>query len=98
MSRLSMSTYKNIDNRPSQLQGAILEILERYPKKGREGGFIGDLAQTGDIVDALGRARDKAGYASVARSLKRLWDAGRIHAYSSEIYIRGKGYRWALPA
>ena len=87
-----------IDNRCSQLQGAILKVLACYPKKGREGGYIGDLARTGDVVDALGRARDKAGYASVARSLNRLWVAGRIHAYSSEIFTRGKGYRWALPA
>lgn len=91
-------SHENIDNRSSQMQAAILEILADRRAFPPSSSFIGDLPRTGDIVDALGRDRDKAGYASVSRSLNRLWKAGKVHAYSATLYIKGKGYRWSLAA
>ena len=98
MSPVINISHENIDNRSSQMQAAILEILADRRAVPPTSSFIGDLPRTGDIVDALGRSRDKAGYASVSRSLKRLWKAGKVQAYSSILCARGNGYRWSLTA
>ena len=58
--------------------------------------FIGNLPRTGDIVDAIGRNRDKAGFASVSRALARLRREGLVNAYVAEVATRGHGYRWSL--
>jgi hypothetical protein len=89
---------RDFDNRPSQMQSAILEILASRGANPPATGFIGNLPRTGDIVDALGRARDKTSYAAVSRSLKRMWVAGKVNAYSPSIATQGMGYRWSLAA
>ena len=48
------------------------------------------------IVDALGYARDKSGFASVSRSLARLCKAGKVTAYQPSLLTRGKGARYCL--
>lgn len=86
---------KNIDNRrTSDLQRQILHHLETV--QGPSGGYIGHLPRTGDLVDAVGRQRGKAGFASVSRALSRLCRDGLVERYVAEVCIRGRGYRYAL--
>lgn len=98
MRPVSKVSIENIANRPSNLQIEILEALSILNATPPETSYIGDLPRTGDILDALGRCRDNVGYASVSRSLNRLWRAGKVNAYSGLFYTRGKGYRWSLAA
>lgn len=91
-------SHENVDNRTSQMQAAILEILASRGANPPATSFIGNLPRTGDIVDALGRPRDKTSYAAVSRSLKRLWMAGKVNAHSPSIATQGMGYRWSLAA
>lgn len=71
---------QNIDNRLSDLQRQILAVLATAGQPEPDGDYqrIGHLPRTGDIVDALGRRRDKAGFASVSRALARLERAGLV--------------------
>jgi len=89
--------HPNIDNRLSALQADILDYLKSEGAAGpRPGNLIGHLPTTGQIVDGIGRDRDKAGFASVSRALDRLQKRGYVVAYRSEVPIRGKGFRYSL--
>lgn len=88
-------------NRPlSQLQRAILEYLAtKLPDRvdhGHYGYGIGHLPRTGEIIDALGRRRDKCGFAAVSRSLTRLLAAELILAWRSPFATRGDGCHYSL--
>lgn len=96
MNRLAKTPIEDIANRLPEQQRRILAYLAAYPPPAGE--YIGDLPRTSDVVDALGRARDKAGYASVSRSLSRLWAAGRIESYAPFLATRGFGRRWSTRA
>ena len=85
---------QNIDNRLSDLQTQILAYLATTGQP--HGERIGHLPRTGNIVDAVGRERDKAGFAAVSRALSRLEKAGLISAYAPQLTTRGKGYHWAV--
>ncbi len=84
---------QNLANR-RDLQTAILEYLATMG--GPEGDRIGHLPRTGDVVDAVGRQRDNAGFATVSRSLARLRRDGRVVAFQPSLLTRGKGFFWAL--
>jgi hypothetical protein len=84
---------ENIDNRFA-MQRAILAYLATVGQP--RGDYIGHLPRTGDIVDGLGYARDKAGFASVSRSLARLCKAGKVDAYLPQLRTRGNGARYCL--
>lgn len=84
---------ENIANR-SPMQQLILNYLATTGQP--IGDRIGHLPRTGDIVDSVSRQRDKSGFASVSRSLRRLAAAGVIVAYSPYFYTKGKGLHWAL--
>jgi hypothetical protein len=90
---------QNLDNRKlSALQRAALAFLatQGQPTPCGEGMVsIGHLPCTGDVVDALSRQRDKAGFASVSRALMRLWHRGLVDAYTGQVAARGRGFRWA---
>ncbi|MBP1297459.1 hypothetical protein [Bradyrhizobium elkanii] len=87
---------QNIDNR-SRLSGMQKRILVYLASTGQpHGDRIGHLPRTGDVVDQLGMRRDKAGFASVSRSLSRLNAAGLIDAYYPCLATRGMGAHWAL--
>lgn len=77
-----------IDNRRSSArsfqQAQVLEALTALPQ-----GHIG--MKTGEVVDAIGRHRDKAGYASVSRTLLRLCKSGDVEAFQSAFAQRGGG-------
>jgi hypothetical protein len=83
----------NIVNRRGQAE-AILAFLKKFAPV--TGDYIGHLPTTGDIVDAIGRERNNASFASVSRTLRRLEAAGKIAAYQSTLCIIGKGYRYGL--
>jgi hypothetical protein len=85
---------QNIDNQRSGMQRRILAYLATVGQP--LGERIGHLPRTGDVVDNLGLSRDKAGFASVSRSLARLNAAGLIEAYHPSFCTRGKGVHWAL--
>lgn len=96
MSPVSNIAVDNVTNRTSVVQRDILVFLDDYPPP--DSSYIGHLPRTRDIVDALGRHRDKAAYASVSRSLRRLWEAGRINAYQGVMASPGYGHRWSARA
>lgn len=87
---------RNIDNRLSPLQLEILCYLSSIQAHGCIDGRIGHLPRTGAVVEGVGRHKDKAGYASVSRSLKRLMQSGHIAGYYSQLCTRGKGMHYAL--
>lgn len=83
----------------SQLQRAILEVLATAgrPEPKEDGSVtIGHLPRVGDVVDALGRRRDKAGFASVSRALLRLERAGLVTSHRGMACTAGKGFHYAL--
>lgn len=91
MSAVSKETNLQFASRPpgvrlSELQRAILEVLEA-----RTPGGIDAMVRTGDVIDALGRRRDKAGFASVSRSLGRLRAHELVLAWRSPFATRGDG-------
>jgi hypothetical protein len=57
-------------------------VTDNAPRSARppRGSYIGHLPGIGDVVDALGYPRDKAGFASVSRSLARLCKASEVTA------------------
>lgn len=85
---------RNIDNRLSPLQRQILDYLAHVGQP--IGDRIGHLPRTGDVVDAVGRPRDKGNFASVSRALRRLCAAGLVNAYVPALRTRGKGLHWSL--
>jgi hypothetical protein len=91
--RLSSAQISQFDNRPpgslSLLQVQIMRFL--VSKRGLE-----DHLTTGAVVDGIGRKRDKAGYASVSRSLVRLWKAELVVVFQPGCNIWGSGFfYWA---
>jgi hypothetical protein len=89
----------------SQLQLAILEFLETKlpanidPNESvyRYWGYNHrHCPRTGEIIDALGRRRDKAGFASVSRALKRLAKANLILCWYSNLSTPGSGANYSL--
>jgi hypothetical protein len=100
MSAVNKVPTSDIVNRLSPLQRAIVEILQRMPGPGAdvdEDGcvYMGHLPFTGDIIDMLGRPRDRKSYASVSRSLGRLVSTGLVEC-SQAWFHRGKGFRYWL--
>ena len=71
-------------------QSQVLEVLHALPS-----GHIG--IKTGDVVAALGRRRDKAGYASVSRTLARLRKSGDVEAFESAYSQQGGGLFYRIP-
>jgi len=92
---VSKGPQKTLDNRFA-MQRAILAYLATVGQP--RGDYIGHLPRTGDIVDALGYPRNKAGFASVSRSLARLCEAGKVEAHYGSICTPGKGARYCLTA
>ena len=93
---VSKLSDQNIDNRAlSDMQRRILKYLATAGQP--VGDLIGHLPRTGDVVDHIGMRRDKAGFASVSRSLARLRLSGLIMAYHPSLATRGNGSHWALP-
>ncbi len=86
----------------SSQQRTILEILSEYPRSAdvREDGraFLGNLATTSNIVDALGEERTPSRYASVSRALTRLGARGYVTVYRGGDGGTGRGFRYALRA
>lgn len=82
----------------SQLQLAILEYLSTTPACDVREGAVSMIGwpRTGEIIDALGRRRDKKGFASVSRSLTRLAKADLIVCGYSQFSTRGGGAFYAL--
>src|SRR5689334_7475553 len=85
---------QNIDNRLSRLQRDVLAYLATVGQP--QGDRIGHLPRTGEVVDAIGRNRDKASFTAVSRALSRLEKAGLVAAHRPSIATRGKGSHWAL--
>lgn len=81
-------------SRLSKVQKGILAYLATTPQP--SGTYIGNLARTGDIIDALGGERTASKYAIVSRSLRRLEERGLVCGYAAEIATTGKGLRYAL--
>jgi len=100
---------QNFVNRPAKvpagngkpsgdIRAAILAYLTAIgPAKLNGDGFwnVKGLPSTGDVIDALGRDRTPANYASVSRSLSRMQSKGLIVGYEV-LFSVGKGYRWGI--
>lgn len=71
-------------------QAKVLDALRALPD-----GHVG--LKTGDLVDRVGRARDKAGFASVSRTLSRLVRSHDVEAFQSAYSQRGGGLFYRLP-
>ncbi|WP_374322886.1 hypothetical protein [Brevundimonas sp.] len=71
-------------------QSQVLDVLRALPN-----GHIG--MKTGEVVDALGRHRDKPGYASVSRTLARLRKSGDVEAFESAYSQQGGGLFYRIP-
>lgn len=84
----------NIVIRLSKMQRAILRYLAGIPIP--TDSYIGNLPRTGDIIEAIGRARTPQAYSAVSRALHRLESRGLISSYASYLCIPGKGRRYAL--
>lgn len=80
----------------SHLQQAILETLPSG--KGFQGGYVGWLPTTGDILTALGKGRTNANYAAVSKALRRLEERGMVVSFTATLAIRGNGFRYARQA
>lgn len=86
--------------RLGQMQREILDVLSKYPRAPEihENArmFVGNLARSSDVVEALGGEPTPARHASVSRALARLVDRGLVTAYRGGLYGAGKGFRYAL--
>jgi hypothetical protein len=89
------STKGGVDNRFA-MQRAILAYLATVGQPDSFDSMV-RLPRTGDVVDALGYPRNKASFASVSRSLNRLWNKGEVlRYYDRERCTRGKGGYYCL--
>lgn len=81
-----------LDNRPrrSHQQAQVLEVLAALPC-----GHTG--LKTGQIIDLIGRKRDKAGFASVSRTLARLRLSKDVEAFQSAYSQQGGGLFYRIP-
>jgi hypothetical protein len=86
---------QNIVNRTNARRSDILDALDNLGALGARGNFIGHLPSTGDVIDAMGLARDATTFASVSRSLRRMAVAGLIREWRATLCHRGKGARWS---
>lgn len=87
----------------SRLQCAILDVLKAVKPSpctpdqwGAE--YIGHLPTSGQILEALGRDRTNANYAAVSKALRRLEERRLIVSHRSQLWLRGKALRYALPS
>lgn len=78
-----------IDNRLSAQQVDVLTFLAR--SIGQQFG-----PKIGEIVDGVGRRRDKAGFASISRTVNRLRSVGLVAGYTNGFRQRGDGLFWEL--
>lgn len=83
----------------SQLQRAILEILDRYPslESSMDGGRV-DMkgwCRPSDLLDALGRTRRSGERAAISKALSRLCERGLVYKGFGEVASVGKGGRYA---
>lgn len=80
------------------MQQDILEGLRRFPSQPSEDQRFSarDLACTGDVIDALGRLRTPANFASVSRALRSLTRRDLVRSYSAFGHPHGRGWRYCL--
>src|SRR3954471_158716 len=104
LDNLTVVAVSAADKAPQQKRGNRLSSLQRdilsfVTNKGQPiGDRISHLPRTGDVVDAVGRRRDNAGFASVSRALARLEKAGLVAGYRPSVRTVGNGCHWgALP-
>jgi hypothetical protein len=86
----SAQNWPGVNRLLSQQQAAILEILATKGPVTDQTHYF-DMMRTGAIIDALGRPRTKAAFASVSRSLNRLYRAGLIVACYCNFSTVGDG-------
>jgi hypothetical protein len=80
----------NLINRLSPMQWAILDA---FPL---DDGTHATVMVTGEVIDKIGRKRERTAYASVSRSLDRLVKVGLLQLWAAQVSRQGKGYLYTL--